>query len=146
MRLLLIAGSLALSACLLPGAAGWAQDAATPAQTFSLELNNAEDVEGGCRLTYVAYNGTGTALDTTSYEVVVFDGQNRVSQFLILDFGKLPEDKTKVVQFDLAGRPCSAISRLLVNEIADCTASGTTVPVCLDNLETRSRTQIEFGL
>jgi hypothetical protein len=141
-----LAGTLALALPFLGPDGVSAQDAAAEAPAFSLELNNAEAVDGGCRLTYVAHNGTGTALDTTSYEVVVFDGQNRVAQFLILDFGKLPQNKTKVVQFDLAGRPCTGISRLLVNEIADCVAGGQTVPICLDALKTTSRTSIQFGM
>ncbi len=112
---------------------------------FSLELNSARDNENGCRLTYVAKNKTGTKLDKTSYEVVVFDKDGGVSQFLILEFGKLPINKTKVVQFELNGQKCANISRLLINDVSDCEAGGKAVQICLDALKTKSRTSIDFG-
>jgi hypothetical protein len=112
---------------------------------FSLELNSAKDNENGCRLTYVAKNKTGVVLEKTSYEVVVFDKDGGVAQFLILEFGKLPVNKTKVVQFELNGQKCADISRLLINDVSDCEADGQTVPICLDALTTSSRTSINFG-
>jgi hypothetical protein len=114
-------------------------------KVFSLELNGAKDTENGCRLTYVAYNGTGTQLDKTAYEVVVFDKSGSVSQFLILEFGKLPQRKTKVVQFELKDSKCDNISRLLINDVSECEVAGTTVATCLDALKTKSRTTIGFG-
>ncbi len=118
-----------------------AQDA-----SFALELNNARDIDSGCRLTYVATNGTGTDLEKTSYEVAVFDKDGVVSQLLILEFGKLPKEKTKVVQFDLAGKTCADISRLLVNGAAECTSTDGPFDSCMDALATSSRAAIEFGI
>jgi hypothetical protein len=112
---------------------------------FSLELNGAKDTETGCRLTYVAYNGTGAQLDKTAYEVVVFDKEGSVSQFLILEFGKLPLRKTKVVQFELKDSKCADISRLLINDVSECEVNGQTVSTCFDALTTKSRTNIGFG-
>ena len=129
-------------------AAGFA--AAVPASAqegkFSLELNNARDINGGCRLVYIAINGTGIVLEKTSYEVVVFDTDERVTQFLILEFGRLAVGKTKVMQFDLPEQPCAQISRLLINDVAECTSNGQPVTVCMDALETRTRTSVGFGL
>ncbi len=115
-------------------------------KSFTLELNSAKDNESGCRLTYVAINKTGLVLDKTAYEVVVFDKGGSVSKFLILEFGKLPVGKTKVVQFDLKENRCTDISRLLINEVSECEAGGATVPVCMDALVPKSRTNIGFGL
>ncbi len=70
----------------------------------------------------------------------------KVSQVLILEFGKLPIGKTKVVQFDLAGQPCSQISRLLINDVAECTSDGKAVDVCMDDLKTDTRINIDFGV
>ena len=113
---------------------------------FSLELNNARDVNNGCRLVYIAKNDTGMPLDDTSYEVVVFDAEEVVSQFLILEFGALPIGKTKVVQFDLPEQPCARISRLLINDVAECTSNGEAVDVCMSALNTNTRADIGFGL
>lgn len=126
-------------------AAAIAFPAAAQEKKLSIELNNASDTNGGCRLTYVAMNGTGTVLDKTSYEIVVFDADQKVSQLLILEFGKLPAGKTKVVSFDLANHGCDKISRILINNASECVAGDQPVPICLDELQTSTRTKISFG-
>ncbi len=138
----LTAATCAAAMGILPAAA---QDAAP---TFSLDLNNAvETGDGGCRLTYVANNGTGSALEAISYQVAVFDAEGIVTDLLVLEFGSLIEGKTKVVQFDLAGRACGDISRITVNEVAACTlADGTTGDFCMTGLETGARGAIQFGI
>ncbi len=118
------------------------------AADFFLELNSAADTEAGdCRLTYVATNRTSTSLDQASYEVAVFDGNGIVSRILVLAFGALPEGKTRVVQFDIAGQTCGNTSRIVVNDVAECVpTSGEGGDVCLSALSTASRAPIQFGL
>lgn len=96
-------------------------------------------------MTYIATNGTGLALQKVSYEIVVFNADQKVTQFLILEFGELPIGKTKVVQFDFANHNCESISRILVNDVSECVSGGKTAPVCLDDLKTTTRTKIAFG-
>lgn len=124
----------------------FAQNEATE---FFLELNSAADTAASdCRLTYVATNRTGTGLDDAAYEVAVFDGNGIVSRILVLAFGALPEGKTRVVQFDIAGQTCADTSRIVVNDVATCTPSdpGSAADVCLSQLATSSRAAIQFGL
>lgn len=113
---------------------------------FNLELNNAQSVDTGCRLTYVATNTMGTELSAVSYEVAVFDGTGVVNRLLILEFGRLQNDKRKVVQFDLADTSCDNISLLLVNNVSECTAADGSTPDCLGALVTGTRASIEFGV
>ena len=122
--------------------------AAVSAQSgnFVLELNNAAEADDSCRLTYVATNNTGVSLTKTSYEVAIFDAEGRVSNLLVLEFGQLPIAKTKVVQFDLKGSPCAQISRIVVNNLAECESGDGTHDFCLSALITSSRTDIEFGV
>ncbi len=118
-------------------------------QQFTLELNAAAETDtGSCRLTYVASNQTDTALDRTAYEVAVFDAQGVVTRLLVLEFGALVEGKTKILQFDLASTACSSISRIVVNDVAACTVSGSgeTSGVCMAGLAASSRTAIQFGI
>ncbi len=118
---------------------------AQQAGTFTLELNNLETVEAGCRLTFVAQNNTGIELTRTSYDVAVFDGTGAVSDRLILEFGHLPESKTRVVQF-LLNRSCSDLSRLLLNEAEECLdAAGRDTPICMTALRASSRSNVMFG-
>ena len=123
----------------------FAQNTATD---FFLELNSAAETEtGDCRLTYVATNRTGTDLSQASYEVAVFNGDGIVSRILVLAFGALPEGKTRVVQFDIAGQSCTDTSRIVVNDVAACTLTdGGTGDFCLSALTTSTRAAIQFGL
>lgn len=115
-------------------------------KTLSIELNDAIDVAGNCRVVYVALNATGERLQKVSYDVFTFDASGKVSQSLVFQFGSFPLNKTKVVQFDLAGRECAKISRLLVNDATECEADGKASTLCMDALKTTTRTQIAFGL
>jgi len=133
---------VALAVALLPVAA---PVSAQQSAEFRLELNNLEAVDGGCRLTFVAFNATGTDLAQTSYDVAVFDDTGAVSDRLILEFGHLPEDKTRVVQF-LLNRECSQISRLLLNEAEECLdAAGQSSRICMEALSASSRADVLFG-
>ncbi|MBC7156179.1 MAG: hypothetical protein H5U20_01545 [Rhodobacteraceae bacterium] len=86
------------------------------------------------------------ALETTAYDVVVFDAAGTVTSRLILEFGRLPEGKTKVVQFDIAAGGCAGISRLLLNDVEQCETAEGAVTACLDALVTTSRVDsIAFG-
>lgn len=127
-----VTGSLALSLAL--GTAALAETG-----TIELELNTAADVEGGCRLTYVATNATPVELDKSAYEVAVFDTAGIVKQLLVLDFGFLPSGKTRVVQFDLPGQACTTISRISVNDPVECTAANGPSDICRDNQLLSSR-------
>ncbi len=123
-----------------------AQDAAAP--SLALELNTAADTaEGACRLTYVASNGLAAPLEMTSFQMAVFDADGAVTRLIVLDFGALPLGKTKVVQFDIPGQTCAQISRIIVNDVAQCTTTGdAAVEGCLTSLSTASRSTIQFGL
>lgn len=135
-----VASAIALVSAVTPG---WAQD---QDKALTLELNDASDVNGNCRLAYVAQNGTGQLLDKASFDVFIFDKEGKVGQSLVFQFGRLLDGKTKVVQFDLAGNSCASISRLLVNDIRECSAGGQDSTICIDALKTTTRTPIVFGL
>lgn len=143
MILRLLAAIVAATLGVLPAAA---QDAAAP--SLALELNTAADTaEGACRLTYVASNGLAAPLEMTSFQMAVFDADGAVTRLIVLDFGALPLGKTKVVQFDIPGQTCAQISRIIVNDVAQCTTTGgAAVEGCLTSLSTASRSTIQFGL
>ncbi len=134
----LLAGVAAIG---LSGAGASAQE-----RTISIELNDATNISGACRLVFVAINNAGVILDKTSYSVVTFDAAGKVGQSLTFQFGRLPVGKTKVVQFDLPSQNCDTISRLLVNDVSECVVDGKASPICLDALATSTRTKITFGL
>lgn len=125
------------AAALCAGGALWAQTG-----TIELELNTAADVNGACRLTYVATNSSPVSLEKMTYEVAVYDLDGIVKLLLELGFGGLPSGKTRVVQFDVPELGCGAISRILVNTSVECTAAEGEQTICRDNqiLSSRVRT------
>lgn len=114
---------------------------------FGLELNSVQDMSGACRVTFVATNNTGVGLTAASYEVVIWDGLGNIpgDGFLVLEFGRMPVGKTKVLQFDLPNRACSDISRILINDLAECSSLAGEHEFCLTGLVANSRSTIQFG-
>lgn len=116
-----------------------------------LELNNATDTDNGaCRMTFVATNNSPQGFERTGWQVGIFDAQGIVRSILALEFGALSASKTKIVLFDMPGRGCADISRVVVNDVTLCQpeggAEGDMASACLDALATRSRSNIEFGI
>lgn len=131
-------GAIVLALCATPA---FAQEKA-----ITIELNDAANAENACRLVFVAVNRTGVLLEKTSYDVITFDTSGKVGKSLTFQFGRLPIGKTKVVQFDLPGQTCDSISRLLVNDVSECSVDGKASDLCIDALTTTTRAKIEFGL
>lgn len=124
---------------------------ATESGKILLELNNVTGTEAGaCRMTFVATNNSPDGFARTGWQVGIFDAQGIVRSILALEFGALPASKTKIVLFDLPGRGCDDISRVVVNDVTLCQpeggAEGEVATACLDALATRSRANIEFGI
>jgi hypothetical protein len=79
--------------------------------------------------------------------VAAFDGKGVVSAILVLEFGELPLNKTRVVQFDLPRMSCTDLSRILVNGQDQCKAAEGDQDVCMKALSASSRiANIPFGL
>lgn len=139
------------SSCMLAAGTAFAALTGVMAQesvgSLSIELNKVEQRDSGCRMSFVAVNGLQERLEKTALEIVVFDQNNIVSQMLVLDFGRLPSGKTRVVEFELP-HTCDSISRVLVNGISECLGAGEQdmTEACFDALRTGNRAQIEFGV
>jgi len=115
-----------------------------PEASLSLELNDLSDSAVGCRATFIARNALPVRLDAIAFEVVLFDADGRVDRLLVLDFGSLAPDKTRVRQFELQDARCDGISRVLVND-AVCRGVGVEPHICIERLETSTRAPVEFG-
>ena len=115
---------------------------------LTIELNKVQQSQDGCRLSFIAVNRMGANLETTAMEVVFFDANDVVSEMLLLDFGRLPTDKTKVVEFVLQQQQCEQISRVLVNDVVECSSAEeqNMTQDCFNALRTSNRAEIEFGV
>ncbi|QFQ88763.1 hypothetical protein F8A10_15025 [Paracoccus kondratievae] len=120
-----------------------------PAETLAMELNGAvSTAEGACQLTIVLANRLTQGLRRAAWQVAVFDKDGVVKGLPVLDFGTLPPGKTRIAQFALPGGDCDALSRIVINDVAECTADDGTDhrADCLTGLATSNRSDIEFGL
>ena len=116
---------------------------ATPAMAESprlmLELNGADPVDGGCRISLLVENATGADIAALGIEAVLFDRAGKVARLLTLDLQEAPQGRPRLRQFDLPGQDCAALGRLLVNALPTCTGPGLDPAACLRALAPRSR-------
>ncbi len=133
--------SLFLVAGTAPGPAS-AQDKAG----ISVELNNAEAQEQGCRVSFLFRSGLPAKVDEMALEVVLFDAGGKVVEFLVLNVGSLPPGKSRVRQFDLRNRACETISRLLVNDVKSCRGAELTPESCLRLLTVTSTAPLKLEM
>jgi hypothetical protein len=157
MRSVLFFSLLAIALLSVPAGSGAQQTEADAPETqqgtqqhtqLAMELNRMQQGQEGCRLSFIAVNRMGASLETTAMEVVFFNASGVVSEMLLLDFGRLPQDKTKVVEFVLQQQQCDDISRVLVNDVVECSSGGehNMTQECFSALTTSNRTEIEFGV
>ena len=114
----------------------------TSQPTLSVELNGAEVVDGGCRLTFFVENGLGGDLGVLSLETAVLGLDRQVEQLTLFDFGELPAGRPRVRQFDLPDLACEAIGVVLINGVAACEGPGVEPGACQSALGLSSRTDI----
>ncbi len=109
-----------------------------------MELNTVQDVEGACRLTFLVDNKTGAAIDSVSFETVIFDASGSVVRLSLFNFRDLPVDRPRVRQFDLPGLTCDGLGQALINGANTCVVAGTDSQLCDDALKLNSRTDVEL--
>lgn len=114
-------------------------------KTVDIELNRLEQNGEACRMTFVAHNGLSSDLESSGFEMVVFDAKGLVKLMTVFDFGALPADKTVVRRFDLPDTGCESVSRILINGAARCKGEGIEASDCAKALKTKNLTDAEFG-
>ncbi|WP_299948903.1 hypothetical protein [uncultured Ruegeria sp.] len=130
-------------ACLFSGGT-LAQSSDGSVAALSLELNAMEDVDGACRMTFLANNQTGSPIDEAVFETVIFDLDGSVLKLSLFDFRALPSDRPRVRQFDLPGMSCASVGRALINGANSCVINGSQSSVCESALTLDSRIEVEL--
>ena len=109
---------------------------------LSIELNKAEDVDGGCVASFVFQNNLGATLDRFNLDLFLFDPQGVIVRRVTIDMAPLLDGKTRVAQFHLHNGGCAEVSRILVNDIPQCRAETGEPANCLAGLAVSSRSAI----
>ena len=112
---------------------------------LAIELNALQPSDRGCRVTFVATNHLEGDLDRAAYELAFFDTDGLVARLAVVDFLDLVQGRTKVRQFEFAGMDCSAVGRILVNDLAECSGTDVAAASCMSRLSLDNKTSIQFG-
>ena len=120
--------------------------AAVETGQFGLELNALQQSDTGCRITFLAENRLGSEIGKSSFELALFGAEGGIDRLVALDFGVLPDGKSRVVQFELKQLDCDDIGRVLVNDITACEGGELTPATCLAALVPSTRTAASFGI
>jgi hypothetical protein len=112
--------------------------------SLDMELNSLTHAQKECTVNFVMRNNLASAIEALSLDIVLFNDDGRISSILNLKAGKLPLKKTKVRQFRL--KDCQGVSRILVNEVTECSGANLTPKSCSEKLKTSNKTKIQFGL
>jgi hypothetical protein len=117
---------------------------AAPDEGVRVELNKLEGVDGACRAYMVFANETERAFDAFKIDLVMFDPAGVIAERLALAAGPLPAGKTSVKLFDVQGRSCAKIDRMLLNTVMTCTTPNGDSPDCTGLTRTASKADAAF--
>jgi hypothetical protein len=127
-------------AVLLHGFGGAAGAQSEAEAAIALELNRVDQIEGACRLTFMATNALGADVEALTVETVLIDAEGVVERLTLFEFGALPAGTPRVRQFDLPDLECGVLGRVLVNGVAECTGAED----CAERMVLSSRVDIEL--
>lgn len=139
-RHFLIAGLLGMS--IAPMAQAQSNEGTLP--KLFLELNAMQNVEGACRLTFFAQNGTQSDIEKAVFETVIFDASGGVVSLTLFNFRDLPMNRPRVRQFDVPGMACEGVGKALINGANSCVVSATESAICDEALSLESRLSVEL--
>jgi hypothetical protein len=112
---------------------------------ISVEFNDLQQAEGGCRAVFVLNNGLDKPLDGVTLRVVAFDGKGHAKLFLSLEVGALAVGKTRIVRFDLGKEmACADVGRIVLDDVTNCEGADFDPPKCLAAIALASRAGVPF--
>ena len=117
---------------------------AAPENRLSMELNRVETVDSGCQTTLVMTNDLSQDIADLGIELVLFDTEGIVNQFVLLTSGPLPAGRTRVKAFMLEQVRCEQLQRILVNGVTTCSGGEVVPETCSRQLSVTSRAPVSF--
>jgi hypothetical protein len=114
-----------------------------PGPSLEIQLNTISEIEGGCRMIFVAENNLSADIDTLVLEAVLFTVEGGVERLTLMNFQGVPRGRPRVRQFDFLGPACSDLGQVLINGIQSCTGDGFETSNCDEGLSIESRTDLE---
>jgi len=120
-------------------------EAAEPAgPILTIELNKLEQQDKDCLAYLVFSNQSGHELTALALELVLFDSDGFIIRRLVVDAAPLGVARTSVKLFEVGTLQCSALGRILVNEVTQCASADGPVADCRRRLELSSRSDVQL--
>ena len=110
----------------------------------SVELNKLEPQDAACRAYFVLENRSPIAFSTLKLDLVMFDTAGIVTRRMAAELGPLPLEKTSLKVFDMESLPCTALGRLLLNDVTACEDDSGPRADCLALLSASTRAAVPF--
>ena len=111
---------------------------------LSIELDSVAQLDGACRVTFIAQNKTIDDISSLVVEAVAFAATGGVQTISLFDFQNLPALKLRVRQFDLSDTVCADLGRILINGVQTCDGPAANPESCQKVLSVSSRSDVEL--
>jgi hypothetical protein len=119
--------------------------ATAQAGKLAVELNKLEGRDHGCRAYLVIDNPTDKSFELFRLDLIFFRTDGVIEKRLALDLAPIRASKKLVKTFDLESTPCTDLGSVLVNDVLECRADGSSVNDCLGLLSVSSRSPAPFS-
>ncbi|SMF22308.1 hypothetical protein SAMN06265365_104123 [Tistlia consotensis] len=141
-----LAAAILAGALSLPLAGALAQTTTTPAKApgVHIELNKLEQQGEACRAYLLFENEKGAEYPVYRLDLVLFDKDGRIDRRIAVDASPLRAGKSVVKLFDLTGLQCSAISKILLNDISPCEDASGPRDDCVVSATLSTLTDVSF--
>lgn len=112
---------------------------------LTVELNKVEEAEsGGCRAFFLFRNATGKTLEAFEMSLAILDGNGVIDRLLTVDAAPLPSSRTTLKLFEVPELGCTAISEVLLHDVAACKPQNEDEIDCFEIMDLVSRAPATF--
>ena len=112
---------------------------------LTVELNKFEPGEtSGCRAFFLFRNDTGQSFEGFEMSLAILDQQGIIDRLLTIDAAPLPVARTTLKLFEIPETACTAISEILLHEVASCLPQNGEQMDCFPLLELVSRASAQL--
>ena len=112
---------------------------------LTVELNKVEEAdEGGCRAFFLFRNAAGKTFEGFEMSLAILDSGGVIDRLLTVDAAPLPASRTTLKLFEIPELGCSAISEVLLHDVASCKPQNEDEMDCFAIMDLVSRAPAAF--
>ena len=110
-----------------------------------VELNKLESDAGLCRVYMIFENGGSERYTAFVMELFAFDNDGIIQKYLKINVAPLRPNKMTIKVFDVQGVDCADFSKIVLNDISQCSVDGGAVDNCLERMTLDSKASAGFA-